>query len=995
MVPRMVDWNTYRQGLEAAAAKHSGHEVTIDGPIEVTLLPQPTLMAKDVTIASNNSGTLNFELIANQADLSFEIGPLLVGKAVVRTLHLKRPLLSLPHASWQRLRSWPLRWRDWAAPFSTLDLEGISIANGRVGLADDAQDQMSGIRDLSLDVQIDRQGRSIAAAGLFKTKRHSFTISSEFGQPDANGASAAKLLIAAQNGLDERTSLRFNGRMALVDDVPSLRGRLSLGGPDLQHGLAALAAATGYPSTFRYLTGAQPFTIEGQIEADREGIRAGDLQLRLAEKVGKGTIDLQLHPQDRLDLLLELPTLRLADETGFADFLPLDVLSKLQVPPGEIDIRLREIAYRSESARQASLKLRTSRDGVTVVEEAKAKLPGLVDIRFDGGLYPAEIGTQLRGKLAAVGDNLRSSLTWVGLTEDDDRMRGWRQFSLLGDLNVSSVEVALNEAEISLDSSSAEGRASLRFGERRRLTLDVDVDRPNLDLYARENSPRQLLTLLEEGLSTLDMTVDARFKRLTWQGVYFEDGAVRSRTENGQIVVDELLLNTIGDTTMSLAGTVDLASQTTELQTRFRSQQPFRALRHVDVDLPINASRLRPVEFTGDIRGTPELFETTFETSYDGGSARLEGQAGWIEDRLWYHITAKASHPDNQSLASQFGLAPLVPEGDAQGPLELTGRIMYDTDSPWTASGSWKLGPTSFTGSLSYAGVPFDSPFDAKLSVGSPQKDSLVPFMILAGLRLAGDWTPARWLGRLPDIGLRTAWLEAMDGSLSLSSKGGIVGDSFAIEATLKDGLLYIERIDARPWNGSLHAELTLERRRDQPFLAVAIALDQVEATDFADWLGVKSGINGPLDLRLEANTVGLTAYDLIASLSGDLEMKLGPGRLKGIGVPALKQALLRQIGEDSPPINRSLELPFDGIDAKATLSRGILTIESGRLLASPATDEDMTASLAGNLDLLLWIADLSLTADSQGLGDDKIPSKVYQIIGPPYRPSGAIKDGN
>lgn len=991
----MIDWSAYRQNLEVAASGQSGHDVTINGPIEVTLLPYPTLMAKDVTVASRANERLNFELTANQADISFKIGPLLVGEPVVRTLHLRRPDLNLTEDSWQRLSSWPLRWRDLAAPFSTLDLEEISVADGRVGLADNAQDQTSGIRNLSLDVQIDQSGKSIEAAGLFRTKRHSFTISSEFGRPDANGASAAKLLVEAQNGLDERTSLRFSGRSSLVEDVPNLRGRLTLGGPDLQHGLAALAAATNYPSTFRFLMDAQPFAVEGQIEADREGIRVDDMRLRIAEKVGKGAINLQLHPQDRLSLFLELPTMRLANETGLTDFLPMDVLSKLALPPGEIDIRLREIAYRSASARQASLKLRTSRDGVTTVEEAKAQFPGLVDIRFEGGLYPAEIGSLLRGRLAAVGENLKSSLIWIDLIEDDDRIKGLRSFSLQGDLSVSSVEVALNDAEMSLDSSSAKGRADLRFSERRRLTLDVDIDRPNLDLYVPNHPPGQMLATFKKSLSALDLNVDARFRRLIWQDVNFEDGAIRSRTENGRVVVDEILINTVGDTSMSLTGTIDLSSRAADLKTRIQSQQPFRVLRHIDVDLPINASRLRPVELTGDIKGTPDLFETKLMAIYDGGNAKLEGEAGWTDDRLWYNVAAKANHPDNQVLARQFGLAPLVPEGDAEGPLELTGRVKYDATTPWVASGSWKLGPTTFTGSLSYEDAPFDSPFDAKLSVGSPQKDSLTPLLILTGLRLAGDWTPGRWLGRLPGLGLRTAWLEEMEGALSLTSKGGIVGDNLAIEATLRDGLLYIKQIDARPWNGSLRAEMTLERRRDQPFLAIAVALDQVEAADFAEWLGIKSGLDGPLDLRFEANSVGSTAYDLIASLSGELEMNLGPGQIKGIGIPSLKRALFDRDSPGDAPIDRSLTLPFDIIDAKATLSRGILTVETGHLLVTSEIDKEVTSSLDGNLDLLLWIVDLRLTKDEDGRSDNPGPHEIYQIVGPPYRPFGVISDGN
>lgn len=989
LAPRAIDWNAYRPDIERAAAELFGHDVTISGPIELDLLPRLTVTAKDVTVASGDDDRLDFELAANQAEVTLKIGPLLAGSPVVRDLRLRRPVLTLTEDSAKRLRSWPPRWQDWAAPLAKLDLEGISIANGRVDLSGEFDDADTGIRDLSLDLRINEPGRPVQAAGLFKTKRHSFTYSAEFGRPDREGASAAKLLIEAQNGIDERTSLRLSGRVVPDDKSPGFQGRVTLSGPDLQHGLGALAAATGYPSTFRFLAGSQPFAIEGQLLADREGIRAEALQLRIADKTGKAATALQLHPSENFDLLLELPTLQIADEAGFDDFLPLDVLSKLRVPPGAIEIRLREIAYRGNSARQASLKLKTDLDRVTKVEEAKALLPGLIDIRFEGQRYPADIGSRLSGRLAAVGDDLKSALVWLGLAGDLDQ-EGWRTFNLEGDLDISSVEIALNDVDMRLDSSTLKGKAALRFSERQRLSIDVDVDRPNLDLYSGDWAPRELASALNKHLIDVDAAVDARFKRLIWRGIHVEEGTIQASAEQGRITLGEMKAKTVGNTEMSLAGTIDLGAEGTDLLARLESEQPSRALRRMKIDLPLRSSRVGPIELTASIKGKSDRLAIDTKATYDGGNADVAGEAGWIGNRPWYNLMANVNHPDHQALLGQFGLTPLVPAGDADGPLELAGRLRYEADAPWMASGSIKLGPTTFTGSLSYQDAPFDSPFEAKLSVGVPKKDSLAPFLILTGLRFTGDLTPASWLGRLPEGGLRTRWLEAAEGSLSLASKGGLAGDNLVMKASLKDGLLYIEQLEARPWQGTLKAELTLERRRDQPFLAVAADLDQVEAADVASWLGIRSGITGPLDLHLEASSTGRTAYELMAGLAGDLELTLGPGELKGLGISGLRQVLADQTDADAVRADRSfsLTLPFDEIATRADLSRGILTFKDGRLRVSSGSEDAVAAGLAGEIDLLLWIVNLSVTAETD-------PFRIYRVVGPPSRPYGLISAGN
>ncbi|MDH3663291.1 MAG: AsmA family protein, partial [Alphaproteobacteria bacterium] len=896
--PRVIDWNAYRPDIEAAAIQLSGHDVVIGGPIEMTLLPRPVLIARDVTVTGRTPGAIGFELGARQAEVTMEIGPLLAGRPVVRDLRLTRAVLTVGGDGSRRLRSWPPRWQDWAAPFLQLELESIDIADGKIELLDERRDQPIGLSDLSLRLSIDGPDGPLEAAGLFKTKRHHFTMKATFGRPDRHGTRAAKLSIEAQNGIAETTTLRFNGGVTPSGNDQGVRGRLTLNGPDLQHGLAAIAAAGNYPSTFGSIASSQPFSIVGQLDADRTGIRADDLQLRLSDKLGKGRIDLLLHPQSQLNLTAELPTLRLADDADLAGFLPVDLLSKLEVPPGAIDLRLREVAFRDGAARQASVRLETGADGVTKIEQAKVALPGLIDMQFEGGLHAGEIGPRLQGRLVAVGDDLGSSLVWLGLIEDGDRNDGWRGFSLESDVDATGAEIALSAVDLSLDSSRLKGKASLRFSERQRLTLDVDVERPHLDLYLTELGAKAAASGLATRFRELDADIEARFDRLTWQGVQVEEGVISAHADDGRLTLDQIAVKTVGDTSLTLEGEIDLNNHAVDVDAMLTSQHPIRALHHLQLALPLTSSSLQPLALAGAVKGTPERFELSLKAGYDEGDAAIEGHAGWIEDRPWYDLSVNARHPDHQALAGQLGLASLVPAGDAEGSLELAGRLRHETTTPWIASGSAKLGPTTFTGSLTYPTDAFSGPFEAKLSVGSPRRDSLAPFLILSGLRLAGDWTPARWLGRLPSTGLRTAWLEKAEGSLSLASKGGLAGEGLTMKAKLSDGLLYVERLQAHPWQGRLEAEVTLERRRDQPFAAFDLTLDQVEVADFAAWLGIKSGMEGPLDLRIEASSVGRTPYEMMAGLTGAVEIGAGPGELKGLGVPELRRALLSE-GDD------------------------------------------------------------------------------------------------
>jgi hypothetical protein len=994
MLPRAIDWSTYRADIEASASELSGHEVTIGGPIDVRLLPRPTVSARDVAMSGKADDDVSFELAAGQVEATLEIVPFLAGRPAFRDLKLRRPVLSLNDGGDDSLLSWPPNWQDWLAPFLNLDLNGITIANGKVELVASETEAVA-LSDISLEIQTNKETGPLEAAGLFRTERYNFTIKSMLGRPDAMGLRAAKLTIDAQNGVDVITSARFSGSIRLSGDDSGLQGQLSLTGPDLQQGLSAVSSATGYSSTFRSIAKSQGFDIRGTIQADDDGLRAERFQIALADKRGEGAIDLRLHPQRRLDLDIDLPSLRLADDAIITDFLPLDLLSKLQVPPGRIDIRFREILLRDEAVHQGRFALQTSADGSTTVEQAKARFPGLIDAQFTGQVLPGNVGPRLKGQLNAVGDDLGRSLVWLGLIDTESGGDGWRGISLEGKVDVSSVEISLSDIDMRLASSKLEGRVGLRFGEQMTLSLDTDVDRLNLDRYSGlwqgDGGARQLL----DRFAKLETQVSSRFKRLIWDDIHIEEATISAGIKGGKIEMESIAAKTVGETAFDLSGHIDFTEETTKLKGNLTSQHPIRALRHVGLNLPPSSARVQPIEVTGHVDGRLERFDLELDADYDGGQGRIDGQAGFVDDDLHYDLAMTIRHPDHLSLASHFGLAPLLPIGDADGDFELTGQIRSDDKAPLLASGSAKLGPSTFTGSLTYVDDAPVGPWELKLSVGAPKWDSLNPFLTLAGLRSAADWTPDRWLGRLPTIGLRTSWLDDVEGSVSLASKGGLAGSGVQLSARLVDGLLYVNRLEAAPWNGQMTAEFTLERRRDQPFAAFAIDLDQVEAADLGNWLGVKDGLEGLLDLEIEASAVGSTPYQMMSSLFGDMKIAIGEGEARGLGIPPLRRTLIPK--EEGSLIDRSLSQPFDRIALNADISRGILTLEDSTMSIGRDADEDMVeAAIEGTIDLLLWIADLTLTprnADA-GLGGEAEP-RVYRVVGPPDRPDGFTSAGN
>src|SRR5689334_17251640 len=52
VAPSFIDWNKYRPEIAQQIGAATGREVTLAGPLSMTLLPSPTVTARDVRIAN-------------------------------------------------------------------------------------------------------------------------------------------------------------------------------------------------------------------------------------------------------------------------------------------------------------------------------------------------------------------------------------------------------------------------------------------------------------------------------------------------------------------------------------------------------------------------------------------------------------------------------------------------------------------------------------------------------------------------------------------------------------------------------------------------------------------------------------------------------------------------------------------------------------------------------------------------------------------------------
>ncbi len=179
VVPRL-DPNLFRADLVAIASARLGRGVSIDGPMHLDLLPEPTLTADNVRLGSDQGLTI----AAKELRLRVALGPLLAGRIDARELVLRGASMHVP---------WPL---DPAAVMVRTP-RWLSSVTARVedGKLDIGALRFSGI-DATLTTGTD--SGSYAAAGTAILSGQPWRFTARMTQPGPDGSAGLDVVLDGQ-----------------------------------------------------------------------------------------------------------------------------------------------------------------------------------------------------------------------------------------------------------------------------------------------------------------------------------------------------------------------------------------------------------------------------------------------------------------------------------------------------------------------------------------------------------------------------------------------------------------------------------------------------------------------------------------------------------------------------------------------------------------------------------------------------------------------------
>lgn len=518
VAPSFVDWTRYKGAFAERIEQRLGRAVVIDGPVSLSLLPQPALTAQGVRLANIEGASTPEMAKVRSLSARLRLLPLITGRFELSSL-----ILASPEIDFERLSDGRVNWRFQRAAPSPADGAPTppSAASSPPAPPDDGERigavaiedgvivyRRPGLPPLALDkvdATLTLDGNAAHAKGRAVLNGAEVDLDGAAGPPDGDGSSPASLTMRLTDGAAE---LHLGGMVAR----DGFRGKLAVKGPDLPRAVRELGGETGEMAAARLPGGA--FLLGAQVTSSPHQVEANGLAITCAGIDATGYAGVNLDAPLHVDLTLSAARLDVdswrfpANPTASPAGAPTASLpaslpaSQPATPAGQptapagffpaftlpkgfsaaVDLGAEAVVIRGSVLRGAHVNASLA-NGELTLNQAGVALPGNSEINLFGMVAAHGGVPAFDGSFEGSTDDLRALLDWLKVDVSavpPDRLRVAR---VAGKVKAQPAEVGLDGVELRLDGTKIDAAATLRPGARLAVGATIAVDTLNADAY--------------------------------------------------------------------------------------------------------------------------------------------------------------------------------------------------------------------------------------------------------------------------------------------------------------------------------------------------------------------------------------------------------------------------------------------------------------------------------------------------------------------------------
>ncbi|MBN8889695.1 MAG: AsmA family protein, partial [Rhodospirillales bacterium] len=658
----------------------------------------------------------------------------------------------------------------------------------------------------------------------------------------------------------------------------------------------------------------------------------------------------------------------LSDDLDLPQYIRLLNVAELSEPTLVAAANLIGIDLSAEAAQLGGGTLRRVRaafdvaDGVVVVREAHALLPGDATLRMTGRILPPDAppaGVRFDGTASVWAPALRTTLAWAaqGKAGAGERLPALvlRSAQVSGHVVADAGQVSVDQLRGALDGGAVSGALSVRLGARPQVQARLSLDRLDLDPWLPTQLPTPAALTARLGGVQAELKVEARQALL--RGVTLAPLSLDLGIDMGRLALRQLdfkadgvrgtLSGTLLDGGRIADGRLDLhADAATPLARLLPDWVPgwlpglSAALHGGPTEGAMLATLLHaplwrsPAGLQVQASGTAEAMN--LRLAGEVGDLKLDAQPTLDLSGPAWRWTGPVTlrHPGAPRLAASLGLA-AAPGWLGDGSLSLVAQVTADPARVAVDSFNLTAGGLHATGALSLD----------RAAAGGP---------MLAG-RVAADTLPLPLPAPQAADPLPLAALTGWQASVRLEAAHVLAGntpvlDRLATTVSLSGGTLRLEGLTAQLGGGELSGTASLDGQANPPVLAAQASLTgaMLAGPLLDDPFDLTAGT---VDASATLAASGFSPAGLLSSLSGSLRLLVRDGALAGVDLAHLAAAL-RGGDMDDKTADKAVRaalsggsMGFDRLEVAGSLARGDLRFDQARLHA-PSGTIDITGGL-------------------------------------------------
>lgn len=940
LAPQLVDLDRFKEAIAAQIAARTGRSVDLVGPIGLSLLPSPTITARNVHLANPPGAAVSDMVRLRAVEVKLAFWPLLSGDLQIPSVTLIEPEIDLEELpgganNWRLQPSPPTAPpENLASPSSSalsVAIDHLTIQNGAVTYR--SAGAVERFEHINATVTLDNFLGPFHATGDFVARGAALSIdvqSGKLGEPE----------IPLQVTVTTKPAARLQIDATLTGAAGDRRidGKVKITADDFQAAAGTLARAP-LPSTL-----AVPFALAGDLGGSLRDVAFDHMAIDLGPAHAEGSARLTPGAPLSLDLALAVNRLdldhwtparkatlapRSSSGSALAATIEPDAAIPAQrarpfggfiVPPGidiSIELGVEGILWRNGLIREARLKA-TLADGQITLDRLAALLPGGSDAAASGSGAMTRDGAHAEGVIEANADDLRGLLAWLGVATDAVPPDRLRKASISTHIALADDRLDLADIDATLDATRLSGAATIVLRDRPGVGLRLAADRFNLDAYlpraaATSASPAASPPAGGSGsaidgiLTAFDTNLDARLGALTWRGQSLGDLHLASTIQNGEAMIRELSVGDIGGASGKLSGVIAGLSRgapTGQLAFDMRGPEFERVLRVVSPGLAAGRN-YGAFDLGGGLQSDGGGFAVDTELRMLDGHARIAGTITRTDGSADLALTA--DHPSFARLMTVFSPA-YRPAGGDPGPVTFAGHLKGGLTHVNVEALSLVIGQSTLDGMLgvTLAGERPQLVADFKLGDWSidrlltarrtamredgMRRAGLSPGMILVQAGTANGVSGGHWSNEPIDLSALTL----ADVDLTLTANSVIYGiwrlDHPSLTAALREGVLTAKQLTGEIFGGVVDARGDLESM-PTPTLHWGGSLKNVDLQTALAAAGA-SGIDGRADIDANLASGGRSPAEVVSHLMGDIVFRGRDGGISGIDIKALSDRL-------------------------------------------------------------------------------------------------------